>query len=175
MTRAVAAPRSRPGSLIQTMAPALSLALAPALMLALALSGCGATDPVLTQAIHDVAERPEAARTKLRPYAEQGNATAIAQICIAYGRSMDYEVRSAERAQAFEWCKQAANGANIEAQYHLGMFYKSGIGTVEDRVAALHWFRQAASHRHVAAENEARGLEGLPRLCRNLITNCRMF
>lgn len=160
-----------PGLLIQTLRPERFLSL----LLALALSGCGAADPVLKQAIHDVAERPEAARIKLRPYAEQGNPTAIAQVCVAYGRSMDYKVRGDERAQAFEWCKQAANGGSIEAQYHLGMFYKSGIGTMEDRSAALHWFTRAASHRHVEAENEARGLEGKSRLCRNLITNCRMF
>lgn len=175
MTRAVAPPRLVPRSLIQVVAPAHSIARAFALSFALTLSGCGASDPVLKQAIHDVAERPEAARGKLRPYAEQGNPTAIAQICIAYGRSMDGNVRSAERAQAFEWCKQAASGANIEAQYYLGMFYKSGIGTLEDRVAALHWFKEAASQRHVEAENEARGLEGKPRVCRNFITNCRMF
>ena len=88
---------------------------------------------------------------------------------------MDGNVRSAERAQVFEWCKQAASGANIEAQYHLGMFYKSGIGTLENRVAALRWLKAATSHRHVEAENETRGLEGKTRLCRNLITNCRMF
>ena len=62
-----------------------------------------------------------------------------------------------------------------EAQYYLGMFYKSGIGTLEDRVAALHWFKEAASQRHVEAENEARRLAGKTRLCTNLITNCRMF
>ena len=175
MNRAAASPRPAPGLHVQIAALALWLARALALALAMALLGCGSTDPVLKQAIQDVAERPEAARIKLRPYAEQGNPTAIAQICIAYGRSMDYTVRSAEREQAFGWCKQAASGANIEAQYYLGMFYKSGIGTLEDRVAALHWFKEAAGQRHVEAENEARGLEGKPRVCKNFITNCRMF
>ena len=54
-------------------------------------------------------------------------------------------------------------------------FYKSGIGTAEDRTAALQWYRQAASHRHEEAENEARGLERKSRICRNFVTNCRMF
>ena len=155
-----------------------------ALPLALSLSGCGATDPALKQAIQNVADRPEIARVQLRPFAEQGNPTAIAQICIAYGRSMDYRVQSAERALAFAWCQQAANdsgtaaasdGPHIDSRYHLGLFYKSGIGTVEDRVAALQWFKKAASQGHKEAENEARGLEGKPRLCTNFITNCRMF
>lgn len=175
MNGAAASPCPAPGLHIQTVALGLWLARAPALLLATVLLGCGATDPVLKQAIQDVAERPEAARMKLRPYAEQGNPTAIAQICIAYGRSMDYKVRSTERAQAFGWCKQAASGANIEAQYYLGMFYKSGIGTLEDREAALHWFKEAASQRHAESENEARGLEGKRRVCKNFITNCRMF
>lgn len=175
MNRTAASPHPAPGLHVQIATLALRLARAPALVLAMLLLGCGATDPVLKQAIQDVVERPEAARIKLRPYAEQGNPTAIAQICIAYGRSMDYKVRSAERVQAFGWCKQAASGANIEAQYYLGMFYKSGIGTLEDRVAALYWFKEAASQRHVEAENEARGLEGKPRVCKNFITNCRMF
>ena len=122
-----------------------------------------------------MAERSAAARVKLRPYAEQGNPTAIAQICIAYGRSMDGNVRSAKRAQAFEWCKEAASGTNIEAHYHLRMFYKSSIGTLEDRIASLNWFKAAASHRHVEAENEARRPKGKMKLCRNLITNCRKF
>lgn len=143
--------------------------------LALALSGCAAADPALRKAISDVADRPESARVALRPYAEQGNEAAIAAICIAYGRSMDYQVRGAERVRAFEWCRQAALAGRVEAQYHLGMFYKSGIGITEDRALALHWYKLAASGGHDEAENEARGLEGKPRVCRNLITNCKLF
>lgn len=139
------------------------------------LSACAAGDPALRQAIAEVPERPESARVKLRPLAEQGNETAIGQICIACGRSMDYRVRDPEREQAFAWCKHAAGKGNVEAQYQLGMFFKMGIGTPEDRVAALQWYRQSANHGHAEAENEARGLEGKPRICKNFITNCRMF
>ena len=136
------------------------------LALSLSLSGCGATDPALKQAIQNVADRPELARVQLRPFAEQGNPTAIA------------------RAQAFAWCQRSANdpdiaaatdGPHIDSRYHIGLFYKSGVGTAEDRVAALQWFKKAASHGHKETENEARGLEGKPRLCTNFITNCRMF
>jgi TPR repeat protein len=143
--------------------------------LALMLSACAATDPALRQAIAEVEQRPESARVKLRPFAEQGNETAITQICIAYGRSMDYRVGESERAQAFAWCKHSAMAGDSESQYHLGMFYKSGIGAAEDKVAALQWYRQAAAHGHEEAENEARGLEGRSRVCKNWITQCRMF
>ena len=143
--------------------------------LTLMLWACAATDPALRQAIAEVADRPQSARIKLRPFAEQGNETAITQICVAYGRSMDFRVRDAERAQAFAWCAHAARAGHVEAQYHLGMFYKSGIGTAEDKAAALQWYRQAAALGHDEAENEARGLEGRARLCKNWITQCRMF
>jgi TPR repeat protein len=141
----------------------------------LTLSACAAADPALRQAIAEVADRPESARIKLRRFAEQGNETAITQICIAYGRSIDYRVRDPERAQAFAWCAHAARAGHVEAQYQLGMFYKSGIGTAEDKVAALQWYRQAAARGHEEAENEARGLEGRSRVCKNFITQCRMF
>jgi TPR repeat protein len=149
--------------------------LSAALGLTLMVAGCSATDPAMKRGIADVDQRPASARVALRPFAEQGNETAIAQICIAYGRSMDYRVGNPERAQAFAWCKHAATAGNTEAQYHLGDFYKSGIGTAEDRTAALQWYRQAASYGHQEAENEARGLEGKGRVCRNFITNCKMF
>jgi len=169
-----------PTALSLSLSLSLTLALTVALSLALSLSGCGTTDPALKRAIQNVADRPELARVQLRPFAEQGNPTAIAQICIAYGRSIGNRVQGAERAQAFAWCHQAAqdpdtDGPHIDSLYHLGLFYKSGIGTAEDRVAALQWFKKAASLGHKEAKNEARGLEGKPRLCTNFITNCRMF
>ena len=141
----------------------------------LALAACAVPDPALRQALSEVNRHPESARVKLRPFAEQGNEAAIAQICVAYGTSLDSSVRGSEREQAFAWCQHAAKAGHMDAQYHLGMFYKSGIGTPEDRTEALRWYQSAAGRGHVAAENEARGLEGKPRVCRNLITGCRMF
>ncbi|MBP8307696.1 MAG: sel1 repeat family protein [Burkholderiaceae bacterium] len=139
------------------------------------LAACSVSDPALRQALADVDQRPSLARTKLRPYAEQGNEAAIARICVAYGTSIDSSVRGPERAQAFGWCEHAAKAGHVEAQYHLGMFYKSGIGITEDRGEALRWFQVAAGRGHAGAENEARGLEGKPSVCKNLITGCRMF
>ena len=141
----------------------------------LMLTGCAAPDPQLRQALSEVNRQPESARVKLRPFAEQGNEVAIAQICVAYGTSIDSRVRGGEREQAFAWCRHAANAGHVDAQYHLGMFYKSGIGTPEDRAEALRWYKVAAERGHPQAENEARGLQGLARVCRNAITGCRMF
>ncbi len=141
----------------------------------LALTACAAADPVLRQGIKDVELRPQLARVSLLPYAKAGNTQAIEAICVAYGRSIDGQVCAPEREQAFTWCQQAATAGRAEAQYHLGLFYKSGIGTAPDRNAALQWFKVAASQGHESAEDEARGLEGKPRRCRNFITGCRMF
>ncbi len=141
----------------------------------LALTACATADPVLRQALKDDEQRPELARVSLLPYAKAGQALAIESLCVAYGRSIDGEVSAPEREQAFAWCLQAATAGRAEAQYHLGLFYKSGIGTVPKRDAALFWFKAAAGQGHESAEDEARGLEGKPRRCRNFITGCRMF
>jgi TPR repeat protein len=139
------------------------------------LLACAATDPALQQGIADVSARPERARVALRPFAEQGNEAAITHICIAHGRSMDSQVRSPEREQAFAWCEHAANAGNVEAQYHLGNFYAWGVGTAENRALALRWYTEAAGHGHARAEDAKRGLEGKSAICRNPITNCKLF
>lgn len=141
----------------------------------LMLQGCTADMPALRQAIAEVATRPESARIKLRPFAEQGNETAIAQICIAYGRSMDYRVRGDEREQAFGWCLHAATAGDTEAQYHLGNFFAWGVGTEKNSDQARHWYAEAAAHGHNAAEDAQRVLEGKPPICRNWLTGCRLF
>lgn len=146
-----------------------------ALCATLTLLACAPTDPLLRQAVEEVQKRPGSARIKLRPFAVQGNATAITQICIAYGRSLSSDDGVQERENAFAWCSQAAISGHAEAQYHLGNFYAWGIGTPEDRDLALRWYAQAASHGHAAAEDAQRGLEGKSAVCRNLITGCRLF
>ena len=141
----------------------------------LVLTACAAADPVLRQSLNDVQQRPEIARVSLQPYAQAGHAPAIAAICVAYGRSIDSQVGGPERKQAYAWCLQAATAGHVESQYHLGLFYKSGIGTEPNRDAALQWFTQASGKGHESAEDEARGLEGKPRICRKLTTGCRLF
>ena len=138
-------------------------------------AACFASDPALKAGIAQVQHQPEKARVTLRPLAEQGNEVAMAHICNAYGRSIDSEVGTAERAQAFGWCKHAAQAGDVQAQYVLGTFYASGIGVEADRAQALAWYRQAAGHGHRKAVDAVRGLEGKPPVCRNWITHCRMF
>ncbi len=151
------------------------LSAAPALFAALSLPGCTTTDPLLRQAVSEVELRPESARVKLRPFAEQGNSVAIAQICIAYGRSMNSTVRSPEREQAFAWCKKAATAGSVDSQYHLGNFYMWGVGTAEDRAEALRWYTESARQGNAQAENAKRGMEGKPAVCKNWITGCRLM
>ena len=138
-------------------------------------TACFARDPALQAGIAQVQQQPEKARVTLRPLAEQGNEAAIAHICNAYGRSIDSEVGTVEREQAFGWCEHAAQAGDVQAQYVLGTFYASGIGVEADRVQALAWYRQAAGHGHREAVDAVRGMEGKPPVCRNWITNCRLF
>ncbi len=142
---------------------------------ALVFSGCSVMEPALQQGITQVAIQPELARIQLRPFAEQANPIAITQICIAYGRSMDWRVKNGAWIQVFEWGEEAANKGNSDAQYHLGNFYAWGVGTPENPQMALRWYSRAAGQGHVAAEDAKRAMEGKPPVCKNLITNCRMF
>ena len=148
---------------------------AAALAVAALAAGCATSDPALDAALADVKQHPERARVALRPFALQGTELAIAQICKAYGSSLDSEVRQPEREQAFAWCAHAARAGDVQSQYVLGSFYASGIGVELDRALALNWYLQAAGHGHREATDAARGLQGLPALCRNWITNCKMF
>lgn len=124
------------------------------------LAGCVASDPGLRAAINDVQARPEIARKALRPYAEKGDARAIAAICVAYGRSIDSTVLGPEREQAFAWCQMAANAGDLRALFYLGRFYHWGIGVAEDWVAAMRWYTAAATRGHAEAEDAKRGLQG---------------
>ncbi len=148
---------------------------ASALCATLSLPGCSASDPALRQAMSAVELRPESPRVKLRRFAEQGNPVAIAQICIACGRSMDSTVRSPEREQALSWCQKAADAGSADSHYHLGNFYMWGVGTAEDRVEALRWYTASARQGNAQAENAKRGIEGKATVCKNWITGCRLM
>ena len=146
-----------------------------ALAAAASLTASAVTDAALRDALADVSARPESARVRLRPSAEQGDEAAIAGICVADGRSMDTRVRDAECVQAFAGCKHAAKAGHGAAQFHPGQFDAWGIGTDADSRQTLSGYAQAASHGHAQAEDAKRGLEGKAPVCRNPITNCRML
>jgi TPR repeat protein len=137
--------------------------------------GCVATDPALKAAIADAEKNPRGARDKLRPFAQQGDQRAVAAICVAYAQSMDSEVPTAERIEAFGWCSQAAKAGVTNAQYRLGRFYQSGIGVQADKEQALRWFTAAAEQGHKDAETVRRAMLGLPSNCNDWINLCKLF
>jgi len=68
---------------------------------------------------------------------------------------------------AFKLYSPAANKANAEAQYRLGLMYKFGWGAERDLKTAANWLRRAADQQHAEAQAElgvlyklGRGVEG---------------
>jgi TPR repeat protein len=55
---------------------------------------------------------------------------------------------------AFNLYSPAANKANAEAQYRLGLMHKFGWGTERDLKAAANWLRRAADQQHAEAQAE---------------------
>ena len=55
---------------------------------------------------------------------------------------------------AFKLFSPAANNANAEAQYRLGLMHKFGWGTDRDLTAAATWLRRAADQQHPEAQAE---------------------
>ena len=49
------------------------------------------------------------------------------------------------------WLPLARNG-NAEAQYRLGRLYENGLGTEQNPIIAVQWYRQAAAHGHASAQ-----------------------
>lgn len=57
-------------------------------------------------------------------------------------------------AKAFKLLSGAAARGNVEAQYYLGILYRSGEGVAQDLTAAFNWFLAAAEKNHVGAQYE---------------------
>ena len=55
---------------------------------------------------------------------------------------------------AFKLYSPAANKANAEAQYRLGLMYKFGWGTERDLTVAANWLQRAAEQQHSEAQAE---------------------
>lgn len=139
------------------------------------LVGCASFDPALNQAIAEAERSPKIGRVKLLPFAEKGGSLAIAHSCIAWGRGLDGSSDNKTREKYFAWCRQAAETGHMDAQFYVGRLYEWGIGTPKSSEQALSWYRLAAGQGHAQAEDSRRAMEGLPAVCRNWITNCRMF
>lgn len=51
---------------------------------------------------------------------------------------------SLDKSELFDKIKKIAESGNVEAQYHLGMFYNNGIGHSKDQNEAFKWFHKSA-------------------------------
>ena len=87
---------------------------------------------------------------EFRQLAEQGNASAQAQLGIMYykgqGVPQDY-------VAAVSWYLKAAEQGNVVAQNNLGTMYATGEGVPKDYAAAAKWFRKAAEQGNAKAQN----------------------
>jgi methionine-S-sulfoxide reductase len=85
----------------------------------------------------------------LRPLAEQGNATAEADLGGMYSRGaavpQDY-------ATALTWYRKAADQGDARAENAIGDMYSGGKGVPQDFDAALTWYRKSADQDHASGE-----------------------
>ena len=54
--------------------------------------------------------------------------------------------------KGLEFVKKTAAKGHPEFQYHLGMYYKYGLGVKQDTNKALYWFKKAADQGHLKAK-----------------------
>jgi TPR repeat protein len=83
----------------------------------------------------------EAAASRIRKAAEQGNADAQNELGLLYseGRGVDQSF-----VQAKQWFEKAAEQGHAGAQVNLGTLYLLGNGAPQSDQMALAWFRRAA-------------------------------
>lgn len=62
-----------------------------------------------------------------------------------------YQYGESQWDEAFVWMKRAAESKHVAAQFMLGLFYKSGVGTAVDHANAFYWFKQAAEKNYEQA------------------------
>ena len=85
----------------------------------------------------------------LRPLAEQGDASAQAQLGIMYrtGRGV-----SQNPTEAAKWLRQAAEQGLVRAQAGLANMYEFGQGVPKDYEEAAKWYRKAGDQGNVVAQ-----------------------
>lgn len=54
--------------------------------------------------------------------------------------------------EVVEWCRKAAKGGNVDAQFWLGYMYRYGDGIPKDYPEAAKWFYKAAKQRNTAVQ-----------------------
>ncbi len=56
-------------------------------------------------------------------------------------------------SEAIKWFRLAAEGGCVDAQFHLGLIYETGLGTAENKEEAIKWYRRAAEQGHENAKH----------------------
>jgi TPR repeat protein len=81
------------------------------------------------------------AMTRLKPFAERGNARAQ-----SYVGSMYETGRGVERdyGEAIRWFQMAAEQGDAYSKSHLGFLYQEGLGVTRDEKLAAQWYAKAA-------------------------------
>ena len=92
----------------------------------------------------------DAALVELRPFAEQGNASA--QNAIGFMYSKGHGVRQ-DHVEAVIWYRKAADQGHAHAQTNLGLKYAHGQGVQRDYAEAVRWYRKAVKQDNARAQN----------------------
>ncbi|WFU13790.1 transglutaminase domain-containing protein [Bradyrhizobium sp. CB3481] len=81
------------------------------------------------------------AMTRLKPFAETGNAKAQSYVGAMYvsGNGVEHNY-----AEAIRWFLMAGEQGDAFSQSHLGYAYERGFGAARDDKAAVHWYVKAA-------------------------------
>ena len=94
---------------------------------------------------------PDAPRNRvelLRKAAEQGDASAMFKLGVAYidGRGVPKDER-----EAVNWSRKAAEQGHAKAMFNLGSMYVNGRGVQKDEREAVNWYRKAAEQGYASA------------------------
>lgn len=88
-----------------------------------------------------LAQNYKLALTRLKPFAELGNAKAQSYVGTMYeaGRGVERN-----RGEAIAWFLKAAGQGDAYSQSHLGYAYEEGLGVARDEKLAAEWYAKAA-------------------------------
>jgi transglutaminase-like putative cysteine protease len=89
------------------------------------------------------------AMTRLKPFAEDGNARAQSYVGSMYetGRGVERDYGEARR-----WFLKAAEQGDAYSQSHIGYFYEQGMGVERDAKLASEWYAKAADQGYAWAQ-----------------------
>ncbi|OAQ24615.1 HCP-like protein, partial [Linnemannia elongata AG-77] len=92
---------------------------------------------------HGVLANPEEGEKWILKAADRGDITAASMMGIIYAHQERY-------SEAMEYCRKAVD--DRIAEYHIGCFYRYGLGILPDYSAAMEWFERSAQKEYSLAE-----------------------